>query len=128
MATAPNYDNVRLGGPSGLRVPSEAGSAVLAVGKKVTVAQGALSADTSVNLNAEQSAASYIEATASGAHALTLILAAAMPGHLYAVYNHTANNLILKVGSGGTGITVATTKRALLVSGDTDIERLSADV
>ncbi len=124
--TPPNYDNVQWPGGDGLRVPQEMAPATLAVIKQITIAMGVLGAAASVNLSPNQSQASEIVVTGSGAFATTLNLPAAFPGALYVLYNNTANNVTLKV-TGQTGITVATTKRALLICEATDVARVTAD-
>jgi hypothetical protein len=86
-----------------------------------------IGADTTVGLNPDQCQSSMIEVTGSGAFQSILELPAAFPGHEYLVYNHTANNVILRV-TGQTGITVATTKRAVLGCEAVDVARYSADV
>lgn len=122
----PDYDNVRWPGADGLRVPQEAAPATLLVKKLVTIALGAIGAATTVNLTPQQTGASEIIVTASGAFAVTLVLPGAFPGHPYILFNNTANNVTLKV-TGQAGVTVATTKRALLVCESADIARVTPD-
>lgn len=122
--TAPDYDNVRWGNT--LRVPQEAGKATLSVRKLSTIALGAITAAQSIILTPEQVNASEIIVTATGVFAVTLNLPAAFPGKLYVVFNNGAGTLNLKV-TGQTGVTVATTKRALLVCESTDVARVTAD-
>lgn len=132
--TPPNYDNVQMPGGDGIRIPTEVfgsgGSGnpggSMALNKQITIAMGTLTAAASVTLNPAQTQASEIVVTGSGAYATTLILPGAFPGQPYILYNNTANTVTLKV-VGQTGITVATTKRALLVCEATDVARVTAD-
>ena len=126
--TPPNYDNVRMGGPDGLRIPQEAGVADFAVNKLVTIALGALSADNATTLTPDQCQASEIIVTASGAHNVVLSLPGAFPGHLYTVFASvaTGQTVTLKV-TGQTGVAVASAKRAILICESTDIARVTAD-
>lgn len=124
--TPPDYDNVRWGGPDGLRVPQEGGKATFAIKKLTTIALGAITAATAITLTPDQALSSEIIVTATGIFAVTLNLAGAIPGHPYIVYNNGAGTLTLKV-TGQTGVTVATTKRALLVCEATDVARVTAD-
>lgn len=125
-ATPPNYDNVRWGGPDGLRVPTEAGNATLEVALSATIALGVLTAAATVNLMPPQTSASEIVVTGSGAFAATLNLPAPFAGSSYVVFNNTASTVTLKV-AGQTGVTVASGKRALLICEATDVARVTAD-
>ena len=133
--TPPNYDNVMIPAGGGIRIPTEllgtggAGNncGTFAINRLFTIAMGTLTSATSVTLTPAQTNASIIVVTGSGAYATTINLPAAAPGAFYLVYNNTANTVTVKV-LGQTGITIATTKRALLGCEATDIARYSADV
>lgn len=125
-ATAPNYDNVRMGGPDGLRIPQEAGSATFDVSLLGTIPMGVLTAATSLTLAPPNTSASELVVTGSGAFATTLNLPTSFPGSFYILFNNTANTVTLKV-LGQTGVTVASGKRALLVCEATDVARVTAD-
>jgi hypothetical protein len=134
VPAAPNYDGVLLPGSGGIRIPTEVYGSVpggpggtMALIKQVTIAMGVLGAAGSATLTPPQTQASEIVVTGSGAFATTINLPAAFPGQVYVLYNNTANTVTLKV-LGQTGITVATTKRAVLVCEATDVARASADV
>ena len=132
--TPPNYDDVLMPGAGGIRIPTEvfgtggAGNpgGTMDVVKPITIAMGVLGAAASVTLTPDQTAASYITVTGSGAFATTINLPGAFPGSPYILYNNTANNVIFKV-TGKTGITVATGKRAILICEATDVARVTAD-
>lgn len=122
--SAPDWDNVRWGGPDGLRVPTEASPATLAVKKLVTVNGGGLATYT---LTASDMMASVLVVTSMGSVASTVLLPAASPGKVYAFKNSTGSgsNCTFKV-TGKTGVAVADGSHMMLVCNTTDIEQYSA--
>ena len=82
--TPPDYDDVRWGGPDGLRIPQEVGKATLAVKKTAT-----LTAVTgSVALTPDQAGASYFSVLDTGA---TTLVFPSLPGHAFIVNNLAAS-------------------------------------
>jgi len=127
--TAPYYDNVRWGGPSGLRVPQEAGKADLAVTQEVDINVGGAGTTNTVVLTSAQVDANYYTVTNAGSGATTVKLpVGATPGHVFVLYNNSGQDVIFMV-SGQTGITVANSKKAMLVVDKVagDVQRVTAD-
>jgi len=124
-ASAPDFDNVRWGGPDGLRVPQEAGKATLALKQMVTVNGGGSSTWT---LLSTEISASELVVTNMGSITSVVSLSAAYPGKVYAFKNSTGSGstCTLKV-SGQTGTAVKDGSHAILVCNATDIERWTAD-
>lgn len=127
-ANPPDYDNVRWGGPDGLRVPQEAGKATLAIKKLSNVNVGTQGAANSVTLLPDQALASELVITnsVSSTTASTVSFPGAFPGHLFVAFNNTASGCTVKV-VGQTGISVGSGKRAVLVCEAVDIARAAAD-
>lgn len=88
MAFGKDYDNVRMGGPDGIRIPQEAGKCTFVVKKEVDL--GIVSG--TVNLTAVQAAASFI--TANPSAALTLVLPVCQQGHETLIQNLSASYTI----------------------------------
>lgn len=126
--TAPDWDNVRWGGSqsNGLRVPQEMAPATLTIKKILTVNVGGAGSTNTVALQANQCLASYLIVTNAGSGASTLTWPAAFPGYVVVVYNNSGQNAIFEV-TGQAGITVANTKRAILVCDATTFQRVTAD-
>lgn len=122
----PYYDNVRMGGPDGLRIPQEANQATFAIEKLVSIDVGGAGVTNTVNLTPDQCLASEVIVTDAGSGATTVVWPGAFPGHVFVVYNHSGQAVTFKV-TGKTGISVADTKRALLVCEAADIARVTAD-
>lgn len=92
----PNYDDVKLAGPSTPRVPLESQGGSLDIYKEVDL--GAISA--SVTLSPQQAAASLITATPSSA--VTLLLPGLQSGKRFVVQNYsTASANTLTVSAAG---------------------------
>jgi hypothetical protein len=81
--SGPDYDNVRLGGPDGLRYPLEAGRATFVVKKEVDL--GTLASGSTTTLTPAQAQASLITATPQGA--CTLVFPSCLPGHMALILN-----------------------------------------
>ena len=125
MSSAPNYENIREGGPEGIRKPMEVTKATYQVFKELDLTV----TSASETLNPDQAAASYITVTgATGA--LNVIFPVCQAGNTVVVSNVNAHAaaVTFKV-TGKTGIAVAANKRAILMhdglSGD--IVRITAD-
>ena len=127
---APYYDNVRWGGPSGLRVPQEQGKADLDVIKEVDINVGGAGTTNTITLTPDQTEASYYTLANAGSGATTVVWPACFNGRVFVVYNKSGQSSVWKV-TGATGITVANTKRATLVMDGSlstpDIARVTAD-
>ena len=128
--SAPYYDNIRWGGPQGVRIPQEAFPATMALVKEIDIDVGGTGTTNTITLSLNQTRASYYNITDGGSGATTITWPAVLPGLVFTVFNNTgaAQTCTFKV-SGGTGIAVADGKRAILVmdglSGD--IARVTAD-
>lgn len=82
------YDNIRRGGPEGLREPMEIQNATYEVYKEVDL--GSVSG--TINLTPDQAGASLITANPSGA--LTLVYPVCQPGFTALIQNLNATNAI----------------------------------
>lgn len=121
----PDYDSIRWGPPSQLPYLG-AGGANPAIEKYLAIDVGGAGSVNTVNLTLNQIMASYIVVTNAGSGATTIAWPGVMPGHSFIVLNGSGQDCIFKV-TGGTGITVADTKKAILVGNTTDIVRVTAD-
>jgi hypothetical protein len=102
-ANPPDYDNVRLSGPDGIRYPLEAGKATFVVHKSqyLTALAG------TVNLNVQQAASSYFSILNTAA---TTLVFPSLPGHEFTVNNLAASSGSVTVevsGQSATAIAVA---------------------
>jgi hypothetical protein len=84
-----NYDNVRMAGPDGLRIPTEIQRATFDVIKELDL--GTIGASP-YNLTTDQAGASVI--TANPTVALTMVLPTVNPGDFFLVKNLNATNAI----------------------------------
>lgn len=126
-ATAPDYDNIRYGGPDGIRYPAEQGKATFAVKKLVSINVGGAGSTNTVNLTPDQTLGSEYVVTNAGSGATTIVWPAAFPGHVFVVYNNSGQALTLEV-TGQSGITgPANGTRAVFVDESANIARVSAD-
>jgi len=125
MATSPFYDNIRKGGPEGIREPMESQNSTYKTYKTVNHSYGTGHSDWVLTSN--EQAGSFFDVTgttdATGAKA---IFPGADPGRSMVVFNETAQAITFLV-SGQTGIAVASGKKAVLIFGATDILRVTAD-
>ena len=123
--SAPDYDNVRMGGPDGLRIPQEAGKATFALKQEVTVTGAGSSTYT---LQASEINASYLVVTKMGSATSVVSLPAATPGKVYVFKNSTGSSsaCTFKV-TGQSGIAVGDGSHAVLVCGAADIVRVTPD-
>jgi hypothetical protein len=116
-ASAPDFDNVRWGGPDGLRVPQEVGKATLLVGKEVDLV---LTNMTSPILLTTQQLGNYFTlASASGA--FTISFPYGSGSKLFLVANHSGQTITFNIAAGpggnpaaSTGVAVSTSFRQLL--------------
>ena len=123
----PDYDDVRLGGPSGLRYPLEQGKATFALKKQVSIDVGGAGSTNTVTLTAMQSLGSEYVITDAGSGATTIVWPGAFPGLLFAVYNNSGQALTLEV-TGQSGIAgPANGTRAFFVCEAANIARVTAD-
>lgn len=124
----PYYNNVRWGGPQGVRIPQEAFPGTMALVKETDINVGGAGTTNTVNLSLDQTRSSYYTLTNAGSGATTVVWPAVLPGLVFTVYNNSGQSSVWKV-SGGTGITVANSKKAILVmdSAAGDILRVTAD-
>lgn len=129
VPSPPDYDNVRQGGPDGLRIPQEQGKATYAIKKLSNVDIGTQGSSSSVTLISSQTLSSELVVTnsVSSTVAATVNFPGAFPGHMFVVFNNTASGCTFKV-AGQTGISVGSGKRAVLVCESVDIARAAADV
>lgn len=121
----PDYDNIRQGGPDGLRIPQEQGKATYAVKKLVTVNLGTEGSGNVYTLLPSETLSSEVIVT-NGSGAATVKWPGAFPGHVFVAYNNSGATCTFQV-TGQTGVAVATGKRAVLVCESTDIARVTAD-
>ena len=123
--SAPYYDNVRMGGPDGIRIPQEAGKATFTVDKSIAHSYASGTADWS--MNPEETAGSVYSVTLAGG-AANAIFPAYLPGKLFIVNNGSGQTITFKV-TGKTGIAVGTGKAAVLFmdSVASDVQRATAD-
>lgn len=124
----PYYDNVRWGGPGGVRLPQEAFPGTMALVKETDINVGGAGTTNTINLDLTQTRSSYYTLTNAGSGATTVKWPAVLPGLQVTVYNNSGQSSIWMV-TGKTGITVANAKIAILVM-DTvlgDLKRVTAD-
>ena len=126
--TAPTYDNVRWGGPKGLRIPQEVFPATMAVVKQTDIDVGGSGTTNSITLDSSQSGSSYYTVTNAGSGATTLNFPVLHNGLVIAVWNNSGQAATFKV-TGKTGISIANGKRAFLVMDRVlaDLARMTAD-
>jgi hypothetical protein len=129
VPSAPDYDNQRYGGPDGIRYPAEAGKATFALKQEIDINVGGAGTTNTVNLTSLQVDGSYYTVTNAGSGATTVNFpVGAAVGHVFAVYNNSGEACTFKV-SGQTGVSVANSKKAILVVDKVagDILRVTAD-
>lgn len=124
--TAPDYDNVRLGGPSGLRYPLEVGKASFVVGKEVDLVLTGVTSP--LLLNTTQLGNYFTVASASGA--VTISFPYGASSKQFIVANHSGQTITFNIAAapGGspaasTGVAVSNNFRQILC-----IDRALGDV
>jgi hypothetical protein len=103
--TPPDYDNVRWGGPDGIRVPQEVGKCTLVVKRAIILSAAA--ATGTVTLQVDQAGASYFSISNTGA---TTLIFPRLTAHEFVVNNLAASSgtVTVKVlGQTSTPIAVA---------------------
>ncbi len=116
--TAPDWDNVRLGGPEGIRYPLEIGKAVFDTVKEVDLVLTGVTSP--LLLNSQQLGNYFTLASAGGAVTVSFPYAS---GHkIFLVANHSGQTITFNVAAGpggspaaSTGVAVSTAFRQLLV-------------
>jgi hypothetical protein len=115
--TAPDYDNVRLGGPSGLRYPTEVGKASFVVGKEVDLVLTGVTSP--LLLTSTQLGNYFTVASASGA--TTISFPYGSSSKIFAVANHSGSTITFNIAAGpggspaaSTGVAVTTAFRQML--------------
>src|SRR5271157_5560230 len=105
--TPPDYDNIRWGGPKGVRLPQEVFPATMAVKKETNIDIGGAGSTNTINLDSSQVMSSYYSLKNAGSGATTVVWPAVIPGWNFTVFNTSGQNITFKI-TGKTGITVAT--------------------
>jgi|SRR5580692_4241259 hypothetical protein len=115
--TAPDFDNIRFGGPDGLRMPLELGKASLIASKEVDLVFTSLSSP--VLLTPQQLGNYFTFASASGAFTVSFPYGSA--SKLFLVANHSGQTITVNIAAGpggspaaSTGVAVSTAFRQLL--------------
>jgi hypothetical protein len=117
VPTAPDWDNVRLGGPDGIRYPLEIGKGAFIVGKEVDLnLTGAVSP---ILLNSQQLGSYFTLASAAGA--VTISFPYGSGSKQFLVANHSGQTITFNIAAGpggspaaSTGVAVTTAFRQLL--------------
>lgn len=105
LVTAPDFDNIRWGGPDGLRVPTELGKATLIAGKEVDLIFTSLV--TPVLLTPQQLGNYFTFASASGA--FTVSFPYGSGSKQFAVANHSGQTITVNIAAGPGGSPAAST-------------------
>lgn len=115
---APDFDNVRLGGPSGIRYPLEVGKATFIVGKEIDIV---LTGVTSPLLLTPTQLGNYFT-VASASGATTISFPYGSGSKTFSVANHSGSTITFNVAAGpggspaaSTGVAVTTAFRQMLV-------------
>src|ERR1017187_3977924 len=126
--TAPTYDNVKWGGPQGLRIPQEVFPATMAVVKETDINIGGSGTTNTITIDPSQTLSSYYTLTSAGSGATTVNFPVLHNGFVFTVWNNSGQAATLKI-TGKTGISVANGKRAVLVMDKVlgDLARVTAD-
>lgn len=107
MPSGPYYDNIREGGPDGIRKPMEVMKATYAVQKDVNL--GAVAGPATVTLTPDQTGATVIEAAPTGG-TLTIVYPACIPGKILVVVNTSTTESVVVEVSGNTSNTATITE------------------
>jgi hypothetical protein len=102
---APDYDNVRLGGPDGIRYPLEVGKAAFFVEKEVDLVFTGLTSP--LALTPQQLGNYFTFASASGA--FTVSFPYGSGSKIFAVANHSGQTITVNIAAGPGGSPVAST-------------------
>jgi hypothetical protein len=115
--TAPDFDNVRMGGPDGIRIPQEVGRCSFLVGKEIDLVFTSLSSP--VLLSPIQLGNYFTLASASGA--FTVSFPYGSGSKIFAVANHSGQTITFNIAAGpggspaaSTGVAVSTAFRQML--------------
>jgi hypothetical protein len=115
--TAPDWDDVRLGGPDGLRYPLELGKAAFIAGKEVDLVFTGVTSP--LLLSSTQLGNYFTLASASGA--VTVSFPYGSSSHQFLVANHSGQTITFNIAAGpggspaaSTGVAVTTAFRQLL--------------
>lgn len=113
---APRYDNIRLGGPSGLRYPLEVQNATFVVGKEVDISFTTMPSP--VILDASQAGGNYFT-FANGPAASAVQFPYGSSSKIFAVANHSGSAVTVQIAAApgvaaSTGVSVANNFRQLL--------------
>lgn len=103
--TAPSYDNVRMGGADGIRIPLEVGSSVFVVGKEVDLVFTNLTSP--YTLTTTQLGNYFTFASASGA--FTVSFPYGIGSKTFLVANHSGQTVTVNVAAGPGGSPAAST-------------------
>lgn len=126
-ANPPDYDNVRLGGPDGLRYPLEQGKATFALKHQVSINIGGAGSTNTVNLAMNQTIGSEYVFTNAGSGATAVVWPGAFPALVFVVHNNSGQAMTLGV-TGQTAIAgPANGTRALFVCESANIARVTPD-
>ena len=116
--TAPDWDNVRMGGPDGIRIPQEVGKATFAIEKEVDLNLTGVTSP--LLLNSLQLGTYFTLASASGA--VTVSFPYGSASKIFLVANHSGQTITFNIAAGpggspaaSTGVAVSTAFRQLLV-------------
>lgn len=114
-ATPPDYDNVRMGGPDGIRIPQEVGKSAFLVEKEVDLVFTGLTSP--LTLTPTQLGNYFTFASASGA--FTVSFPYGSGSKIFAVANHSGQTVTVNIaaapgGSASTGVAVSNNFRQML--------------
>jgi hypothetical protein len=114
MPSGPYYDNVRQGGPDGIRFPLEVQRAMYAVEKEVDL--GSLASGSTTYLTPDQAGASVITATPGGA--CTIVYPCCQPGFTVLIINLASGagyTITIQCGTNTTNVAVCPISKTSLV-------------
>lgn len=103
--TAPDWDDVRMGGPDGLRIPQEVGKASFVVGKEVDLVFTGLISP--LLLKSTQLGNYFTFASATGA--FTVSFPYGSSSKTFAVANHSGQTITVNIAAGPAGSPAAST-------------------
>jgi hypothetical protein len=109
MPSGPYYDNIREGGPDGIRKPMEVMKATYAVQKELNLGTVDATGELSRTLTPDETGATVIEAAPTNG-TLTIIYPACIPGKILVVVNGSSTESIVVEVSGNTSNTATITE------------------